>query len=113
MYAIRSYYDDTYGHDGLKNSGYSGPGNFDDVFSSFGDIFSDLFGFGNARTQSRRNGPIPGNDLRYDLQISFMEAVRITSYNVCYTKLLRLFQELQRYLRYRNRAVHQGYSLMV
>ena len=32
---------DTYGHDGLKNSGYRGPGNFEDVFSSFGDIFGD------------------------------------------------------------------------
>src|SRR6056297_1525516 len=66
---------DTYGHDGLKNSGYSGPGNFEDVFSSFGDIFGDIFGFGGGRSQARRNGPIPGNDLRYDLPISFMEAV--------------------------------------
>lgn len=66
---------DTYGHDGLKNSGYSGPGSAEDIFSSFGDIFGDLFGFGGGRSQARRNGPIPGNDLRYDVEISFMEAV--------------------------------------
>ena len=28
----------TYGHDGLKNSGYSSPGSAEDVFSSFGDV---------------------------------------------------------------------------
>jgi len=83
---------DAYGHDGLKNSGYSGPGNFDDIFSSFGDIFGDIFGFGGGRAQARRNGPIPGNDLRYDLAISFMEAVhgvekeiRITKKDTCWT----------------------------
>ena len=66
---------DTYGHEGLKNSGYRGPGNFEDVFSSFGDIFGDLFGFGGTQTRSRRDGPLPGNDLRYDVTISFMDAV--------------------------------------
>lgn len=73
---------DTYGHEGLKNSGYSGPGNFDDVFSSFGDIFGDLFGFGGGRTRSRRGGPVPGNDLRYDVTISFMDAVHGVSKEV-------------------------------
>ena len=68
---------DTYGHDGLKNSGYSGPGNAEDIFSSFGDIFSDLFGFGGGggRTRERRDGPVAGNDLRYDVEITFLEAV--------------------------------------
>ncbi len=77
---------DTYGHDGLKNSGYSGPGNFEDVFSSFGDIFGDLFGFGGGRSQSRKNGPVPGNDLRYDLSITFMEAVHGVSKEVQLTR---------------------------
>ena len=45
---------DTYGHEGLKNSGYRDPGNFEDVFSSFGDIFGDLFGFGSAQARGRR-----------------------------------------------------------
>ncbi|HBH28857.1 MAG TPA: molecular chaperone DnaJ [Desulfofustis sp.] len=66
---------DTYGHEGLRDSGYRGPGNFEDVFSGFGDIFGDLFGFGSSRSGSRRNGPVAGSDLRYDITISFMEAV--------------------------------------
>ncbi len=65
---------DRYGYEGLKNSGYSGPGTAEDIFSSFGDIFGDLFGFG-GHSQARRSGPSPGNDLRYDIEISFMEAI--------------------------------------
>jgi len=64
---------DTYGHEGLKNSGYQGPGNFEDMFSGLGDLFGDLFGGG--RSRQRRGGPQPGNDLRYDIEIDFMEAV--------------------------------------
>ncbi len=71
----RSIYD-RYGIDGIRNSGYRGPGNFDDIFSSFSDIFSDFFGFGGPSGGRRRNsGPAQGNDLRYDLSISFMDAV--------------------------------------
>ena len=67
---------DRYGREGLKSSGYSGPGNFDDIFSSFGDIFEDFFGFGARAAGGRRQrGPIRGSDLRYDLTISFMDAV--------------------------------------
>ncbi len=61
---------DTYGHDGLKNSGYNGPGNAEDIFSSFGDIFSDLFGFGGGgRSRERRDGPVAGNDLHVYTEI--------------------------------------------
>jgi len=68
---------DRYGHEGLRDSGYSGPGNYEDIFSSFGDIFEDLFGFGmRGQRGRRRDGPIPGADLRYDLTISFMEAAK-------------------------------------
>lgn len=63
---------DRYGVAGLKDSGYSGPGNFEDIFSSFGDIFGDMFG---GRSGQRRQGPVQGNDLRYDLGISFMDAM--------------------------------------
>lgn len=77
---------DTYGHDGLKNSGYRGPGSAEDIFSSFGDIFGDLFGFGSGRSAARRDGPIPGNDLRYDVEISFMEAVHGVSKEVQLTR---------------------------
>jgi molecular chaperone DnaJ len=65
---------DRFGHDGLSGRGYSGPGNMDDIFSSFGSIFEDFFGFGGAssrnQTRARR-----GADLQYELKISFEEAV--------------------------------------
>ncbi len=77
---------DTYGHEGLKSSGYSGPGNFEDVFSSFGDIFGDLFGFGGGRSRGQKDGPVPGNDLRYDVNITFMEAVHGVSKEVELTR---------------------------
>jgi len=84
---------DTYGHQGLKSSGYQGPGNYDDIFSSFGDIFGDIFGFGrSAGGRSRRHGPVAGDDLRYDLTISFPDAVHglsrqidIARHETCWT----------------------------
>ncbi|MFZ5776186.1 MAG: molecular chaperone DnaJ [Thermodesulfobacteriota bacterium] len=85
---------DRYGVAGLKDSGYSGPGNFEDIFSSFGDIFGDIFGGGgfSGRASQRRQGPVQGNDLRYDLSISFMDAVHgadkeieITKRETCWT----------------------------
>ena len=65
---------DTYGAEGLKSRGYQGP-DFEDIFSSFGDIFGDIFGFSRAEARRSKNGPMRGADLRYDLTISFMEAV--------------------------------------
>ena len=62
---------DQYGHDGLKGSGFNGFHNVSDIFSSFSDIFEDFFGMGSSR---RRNGPMRGADLRYDIQIKFEEA---------------------------------------
>ncbi|MDH3393448.1 MAG: molecular chaperone DnaJ [Desulfobulbaceae bacterium] len=82
---------DQYGFEGLQNTGYSGPGDYNDIFSHFGDIFGDLFGMGGGGGQ-RRQGPSQGADLRYDLQISFMEAVHgvekeleITKRDTCWT----------------------------
>lgn len=63
---------DQYGHAGLEGSGFSGFGGFDDIFSSFGDIFEDFFGFGSGRRG--RSRVQRGADLRYDLTLSFMEA---------------------------------------
>jgi molecular chaperone DnaJ len=64
---------DQYGHQGLEGSGFSGFGGFEDIFSSFGDIFEDFFGFsgkrGGARSRARR-----GDDLRFDINLTFMEA---------------------------------------
>ncbi len=63
---------DQYGHQGLEGSGFSGVGGFDDIFSSFGDIFEDVFGFSGRR--SSKSEVRRGADLRYDLTLSFMKA---------------------------------------
>lgn len=63
---------DQFGHQGLEGQGFSGFGGFDDIFSSFGDIFEDFFGFssrGRSRSRTQR-----GSDLRYDMALDFMEA---------------------------------------
>ena len=65
---------DTYGHDGLKQSGFSGFSGFEDIFSNFSDIFEDFFSF-SGRRQSSAGGVRRGADLRYDLSIEFSEAV--------------------------------------
>jgi len=82
---------DRFGHEGLQSNGYSGPGSAEDIFSHMSDIFGDLFGFG-GRRQRDPNGPIPGDDLRYDLEITFMEAVHgvekeveVTKRETCWT----------------------------
>ena len=62
---------DQFGHAGLEGSLGGGAG-FEDIFSSFGDIFEDFFGFGGGRRRGGRSRR--GDDLRYDLSIDFMEA---------------------------------------
>jgi len=63
---------DRFGHAGLQQSGFTGFRNFDDIFSSFGDIFEEFFGFGGAQ---RRSSVRKGSDLRYDLTIEFNDMV--------------------------------------
>ena len=67
---------DQFGHDGPQGfgggaysdfSGFGGAGGF-----GFDDIFSTIFGGGMGG--NRRNGPVPGDDLRYDLSITLDEA---------------------------------------
>jgi molecular chaperone DnaJ len=63
---------DRYGHEGLSSTGFRGFSGFEDIFSSFGDIFEDVFGFsGRRRTATQER---PGADLRYDLRVAFEEA---------------------------------------
>lgn len=67
---------DAYGHEGLRGTGFSGfSGGFEDIFSSFGDIFQDLFGFGFGGASRSRTASRPGDDLLYDLSLTFEEAV--------------------------------------
>lgn len=69
----RSRYD-RFGHSGVGPQ--SGGSNFGDFSDIFGDIF-DIFGGGGfgGSSQSRRNGPARGSDLRYDLLLEFKEAI--------------------------------------
>jgi len=60
---------------GREGAGGFGPEGFDpSVFGDFSDILGDLFGLGGLGGRSRRGGPEPGADLRYDLTIGFVEA---------------------------------------
>ncbi len=77
---------DHYGHEGLSNSGFQGFSGFEDIFSHFGDIFEDIFGFSGARGRSRSYARA-GADLRYDLNISFMDAAFGLSKNIEISKL--------------------------
>ena len=78
---------DQYGHQGLEGQGFSGFSGFEDIFSSFGDIFEDFFGFGSSRRSRSRTQR--GADLRYDLQLSFMEAAFGTETEIHLEKLAR------------------------
>ena len=64
---------DRFGHAGVNSSAGGFQGFDPDVFSDFSDILGDFFGFGGSRRQP--NQPRRGADLRYDLEINFMEAV--------------------------------------
>ncbi len=92
---------DQYGHaafDRSRGGGFSrgGGGGFHDPFEIFrevfsggggggsGSIFEDLFGGGG---RSDPTGPQRGSDLRYDMEITFEEAVRGADKEISLTKL--------------------------
>lgn len=62
---------DRFGHQGVSGQGFT---DASEIFSSFGDIFEGLFNFGSfgSAAGTRRRQPV---DLRYDLRLSFEEAV--------------------------------------
>jgi molecular chaperone DnaJ len=64
---------DQFGHRGLEGISGGGPSGFEDIFSSFGDIFEEFFGLRSGGRRSRSSAQ-RGNDLRYDLVIDFMDA---------------------------------------
>jgi molecular chaperone DnaJ len=57
-------------------------------FGGFSDIFDAFFG-GTATGSARRGRPLPGSDLRYDLRITFEEAVRGTEKEIDFRALGR------------------------
>ena len=69
---------DRYGHQGVNGGG--GPAGFDEsAFTDFGDILGDIFGFRDAfggGGSGRRSRVQRGEDLRYDLEISFEDSMR-------------------------------------
>lgn len=70
----RAIYDE-YGLSGLKSS-YGQ--DFDFGFGDLSDIFSQFFGGASGARMHRANAPERGNDLRYDLEIEFLEAIKGT-----------------------------------
>ncbi len=62
---------DQRGQAGLDDLGFHGFSDTSDIFSHFGDIFSDLFG---NRFHQEQSGPRHGANLRVDLSVSFLEA---------------------------------------
>ncbi len=78
---------DQYGFAGLEGMNGGGAGgqyshafhDFSDLFGNmgggFGDIFDNLFNGGMGSTGGRRTDPDQGDSLRYDLDISFKDAV--------------------------------------
>src|SRR5512139_833118 len=50
----RSLYDQ-FGHEGLRGVGFQGFTGFDEIFSSFGDIFEDFFGLGGRSRRRDRS----------------------------------------------------------
>ena len=80
---------DQQGIHGLHNAGYQDFSSFEDIFRQrdvFGDVFSDILGmggFGDLFGRGRASGfsgrhPRPGKDLRVQLNIPFMEAIKGT-----------------------------------
>jgi len=65
---------DRFGHSGVNGAGQNFS-NAEDIFSTFGDIFSEFFGFGR---QTRGPRPTAGADLRYNLKVSFRDAAKGT-----------------------------------
>ena len=64
---------DRYGHAGLQGAGPPSA----DAFADFGDILGDFFGMGDifGGGGRRRHAAQRGEDIRYDLEIAFEEAV--------------------------------------
>lgn len=65
---------DQFGHEGPSRAGFSGFSGSDEIFSHFGDLFSDLFGnlgFGGRRS----GGPQRGADIKVDLTIDLKEVL--------------------------------------
>lgn len=79
---------DQFGHaafDPSQGGGQGGFGGFGGDAGGFGDIFDMMFGGGRGRR--RPNGPERGDDLRYDLELTFEEAAFGVNKNIQVTRM--------------------------
>lgn len=79
---------DMYGHSGVDGTGFEGFSGFGGFDFGFEDIFDTFFGgspFG--RTTRRKAGPRRGNDLKYSVEISFVEAAFGTTKEISVTRM--------------------------
>src|SRR3954469_23027008 len=83
----RSRYD-TFGRAGVDGGAAGGGAGFEG-FGGFSDIFDAFFGGGAGGSSARRGRPQPGSDLRYDLRITFEEAVKGTEKEIEFRSLGR------------------------
>ena len=83
---------DQFGFAGVEGMGGGGAQDFSNVFRDFEDIFGDFSGIfdsffgGGGRRRSGRESVHRGADLRYNLEISFKEAVFGTKKEISFTK---------------------------
>jgi molecular chaperone DnaJ len=76
---------DSYGHAAFNGgAGASGFGGFGGGAAGFGDIFDMFFGQGGGRTA---HGPIEGDDIRVDVELTLEEVVSGAERNVQYHRL--------------------------
>jgi molecular chaperone DnaJ len=87
---------DQYGFAGLNGMGSPSAQDFSTIFKDFEDIFGDFSGFfdsffGGGRSRTRRSASRGfgqrGSDLRYDLEISFLDAAFGTKKDITYARL--------------------------
>lgn len=84
---------DTYGHEGLKQTGYSGYSGFEDfdssdIFEQFEDIFGSFFGGGGGRTSGRssRTRARKGSDISEQVIIELEDTLKGIEKEVNLTK---------------------------
>ena len=83
---------DQYGHAAFDPSagGYGGGSGFGGFSSDFdfGDIFSSFFGGGGGSSRSRKNAPIPGEDVTVRITLTFEEAVFGCKKDINYSRIV-------------------------
>ncbi|MEA2608124.1 MAG: molecular chaperone DnaJ [Chloroflexota bacterium] len=79
---------DMFGRAGVGGAGGPGTAGFEG-FGGFSDIFDAFFGGGTGANAARRGRPQPGSDLRYDLRITFAEAIKGVEKEIEFPVLLR------------------------